>query len=78
MHCYLSFNRYKTEIELIQFDNSALNFDFQTYTSVTQENTAVTSEVQCAITLKDPSDVLAGKVILKMEKIHVQVTLEIP
>ena len=78
MHCYLSFNRYKTEIELIQFDNSALNFDFQTYTSVTQENTAVTSVVQCAITLKDPSDVLAGKVILKMEKIHVQVALEIP
>ena len=43
-----------------------------------QENTAVTSVVQCAITLKDPTDVLAGKVILKMEKIHVQVTLEIP
>ena len=30
LYCYLSFNRYKTEIELIQFDNSALNFDFQT------------------------------------------------
>ena len=45
---------------------------------MTQENTAVTSVVQCAITLKDPTDVLAGKVILKMEKIHVQVTLEIP
>ena len=38
----------------------------------------MTSVVQCAITLKDPSDVLARKVILKMEKIHVQVTLQIP
>ena len=28
------------------------------------------------ITLKDPSTVLAGKVILKMEKINVQVTLQ--
>ena len=78
MHCYLSFNRYKTEIELIQFDNSALNLDFQTKTSVAQKNTAVTSVVQCAITLKDPSDVLAEKVILKMDIIHAQVTLQIP
>ena len=31
-----------------------------------------------AITLLDPSDVLARKVILKMEKIHVQVTPQIP
>ena len=45
---------------------------------MTQENTAVTSVVQCAITLKDPSDVLAWKVILKMEKINVQVTLQDP
>ena len=78
LHCYLSFNRYKTETELIQLDNSALNLDFQTKTSVAQENTAVTSVVQCAITLKDPSDVLAGKVILKMDIIHAQVTLQIP
>ena len=28
------------------------------------------------ITLKDPSTVLAGKVILKVEKINVQVTLQ--
>ena len=28
------------------------------------------------ITLKDPSTVLAGKVILEMEKINVQVTLQ--
>ena len=45
---------------------------------MTQENTAVTSVVQCAITLWDPSDVLARKVILKMEKINVQVALQIP
>ena len=31
-----------------------------------------------AITLWDPLDVLARKVILKMEKIIVQVTLQIP
>ena len=31
-----------------------------------------------AITLKDPSTALAGKVILKMEKINVQVTLQDP
>ena len=31
-----------------------------------------------AITLKDPSTALAGKVILKMEKITVQVTLQDP
>ena len=29
-----------------------------------------------AITLKDPSTALAGKVILKMKKINVQVTLQ--
>ena len=77
MHCYLSFNRYKNEIELIQFDNSALNLDFQTSTSVTQENTTVTS-LDGAITLLDPSDVLARKVILKRKKINVQVTPQIP
>ena len=31
-----------------------------------------------AITLKDPSTALAGKVILKVEKINVQVTLQDP
>ena len=31
-----------------------------------------------AITRKDPSTALAGKVILKMEKINVQVTLQDP
>ena len=31
-----------------------------------------------AIILKDPSTALAGKVILKMEKINVQVTLQDP
>ena len=31
-----------------------------------------------AITLLDPLDVLAGKVILKMEKINAQVTLSNP
>ena len=45
---------------------------------MTQENTTVTSLLQCVITLKDPSDVLARKVILKMEKINVQVTPQIP
>ena len=38
----------------------------------------MTSLVHCAITLWDPLDVLARKVILKMEKIIVQVTLQIP
>ena len=59
-------------------DNSASTLDFQTKMSVAQENTAVTSVVQCAITLYDPSDVFAGKVILKMERIHAQVTIQIP
>ena len=36
------------------------------------------SLVHYVITLKDPSGVLAGKVILKMEKINVQVTLHDP
>ena len=45
---------------------------------MTQENTTVTSLVHCAITLSDPLDVLAMKVILKMEKINVQVTPQIP
>ena len=30
LYYYFSFNRYKTEIELIQSDNAALNLDFQT------------------------------------------------
>ena len=45
--------------------------------SVKQKNTTVTS-LDGAITLKDPSTALAGKVILKMEKINVQVTLQDP
>ena len=43
-----------------------------------QENTTATSLVRCVITLKDPSGVLAGKAILRMEKINVQVTLYDP
>ena len=39
-----------------------------------QKNTTVTS-LDGAITPKDPSTVLVGKGILKMEKINVQVTL---
>ena len=38
----------------------------------------MTSLAKCAITLEDPSGVLARKVILKMEKINVQVTLQDP
>ena len=38
----------------------------------------MTSLAKCAITLCDPSGVLARKVILKMEKINVQVTLQDP
>ena len=38
----------------------------------------MTSLVQCVITLKDPSGVLAGKVILKVDNINVQVTLQDP
>ena len=41
---------------------------------MTQKNTTVTS-LDGAITPKDPSNVLVGKGILKMEKINVQVTL---
>ena len=36
------------------------------------------SLVQCVITLKDPSDVFAGMVILKVDNINVQVTLPDP
>ena len=46
--------------------------------SVSQEITHVTSPFQCVITLKDPSDVLAGMVILKVDNINVQVTLQDP
>ena len=38
----------------------------------------MTSLVRCVITLKDPSGALAGKAILRMEKINVQVTLYDP
>ena len=38
----------------------------------------MTSLVHCVLTLWDPSDVLAGKVILEMEKMNVQVTLQDP
>ena len=44
-----------------------------------QEITTVTSVVHSAITLKDPSGVDAGKVILKKEdSIYVQVTFQDP
>ena len=44
-----------------------------------QEITTVTSLVHSAITLKDPSGVVAGKVILKREdSIYVQVTFQDP
>ena len=44
-----------------------------------QEITTVTSLVHSAITLKDPSSVVAGKVILKREdSIYVQVTFQDP
>ena len=36
------------------------------------------TSLDCAITLWDPLDVLARRVILKMEKINVQVTLSNP
>ena len=36
------------------------------------------TSLECAITLLDPLDVLARKVILKLKKINVQVTLQIP
>ena len=46
---------------------------------MTQEITTVTSLVQGAITLKDPSGVFARKVILKREdSIYVQVTSQDP
>ena len=45
--------------------------------NVKQESTTVMKTL-LAKTLKDPSDVLAGKVILKMDIIHAQVTLQIP
>ena len=38
----------------------------------------MTSLVQCVITLKDPSDVFVGMVILKVDNINVQVTLQDP
>ena len=38
----------------------------------------MTSLVQCVITLKAPSDVFAGMVILKVDNINVQVTLQDP
>ena len=40
------------------------------------QKTTVTSPLAIAITPKDPSNVLARKGILKMEKISVQVTLQ--
>ena len=40
------------------------------------QKTTVTSPLAIAITPKDPSNVLARKDILKMEKINVQVTLQ--
>ena len=44
-----------------------------------QELTTVTSLFHCAITLKDPSGVVAGKVILKRaDSIYVQVTSQDP
>ena len=44
-----------------------------------QEITTVTSLVHSAITLKDPSGVVAGKVILKRaDSIYVQVTSQDP
>ena len=38
----------------------------------------MTSLVQCVITLKDPSDVFAGMVIIKVDDKNVQVTLQDP
>ena len=65
----------QTKIQLIKLDNSTLTLHFQIQTSVPQKNTTVTS-LDGAITPKDPSTVLVGKGILKMEKINVQVTLQ--
>ena len=46
---------------------------------MTQKNTTVTSPLVGAITPKDPSNVLAGKVILKRaDSIYVQVTSQDP
>ena len=49
----------------LRFDNSTLTLNWQTETSVRQENTVVTTPVHCAVKLNDPFSVHA-QVMLKV------------